>query len=133
MTSKHVPNNLRTVTPYLTVKGADALLVFLSRTFGAEEVECHRDAGAIVHAKVRIDDSVIELSEATAQWSAMPCALHVYVPDCDAVHARAVAAGATVLHEPMDQPYGERSSAVRDPVGNNWYIATYTGERADRR
>ena len=125
MTSKHVPKNLRAVTPYLTVKDANALLSFLTRTFGAEELECHREAGAVVHAKVRIDDSVIEVSEATEQWPAMPCALHVYVPDCDAVHARAVEAGATVLHGPMDQPYGERSSALRDPAGNNWYIATY--------
>jgi len=51
--------------------------------------------------------------------------LHVYVPDVDAVHTRALAAGATSLQEPKDQFYGERNSGVMDAWGNHWYIATH--------
>ena len=125
METPYVPPGFRIVTPYLTVKGAEELLAFMKRVFEAEELACHREGGIIVNAAVRIGDSTIELSEATNEWRAMPSALHVYVADCDATHARAVAAGATVLHGPMDQEYGERSSAVRDIAGNNWYIATH--------
>jgi PhnB protein len=61
----------------------------------------------------------------------MPAALHVYVPNVDEVHARAVNAGGTSVQEPTDKFYGERSSAVKDPVGNCWYIATLVEELTD--
>ena len=54
-------------------------------------------------------------------------AFHLYVKDCDAVCERAVKAGATLTAAPVDQPYGERSGAVRDAFGNQWYIATAKG------
>jgi PhnB protein len=60
--------------------------------------------------------------------SLQPNALHVYVEDADAVVKKAVAAGATLIDEPRDQDYGERSGTVRDAAGNVWYIATAKGE-----
>jgi uncharacterized glyoxalase superfamily protein PhnB len=69
---------------------------------------------------------MVEFSEATEQWPPMTSALHLYVSDVDAIHRRAVQAGEISVHEPVDQFYGERSSAVRDMCGNNWYIATQT-------
>ncbi|MFF8725013.1 VOC family protein [Streptomyces sp. NPDC015171] len=39
-------------------------------------------------------------------------------PDCDALYARVREAGADVLQEPTDQPYGVRDCAFRDPAGN---------------
>ena len=51
--------------------------------------------------------------------------VHLYVSDCDAVYKRALQAGATSIAEPLDQPYGDRSGAVRDAFGNQWYIATH--------
>jgi PhnB protein len=54
-------------------------------------------------------------------------AFHVYVPDCDAVYNRALEAGATSLGAPSDQHYGERAGYVKDPSGNDWYIATHLG------
>jgi len=115
------------VTPYLTVKDAARLMQFLSEAFDAEE--CYRTTapeGGIMHAQMRIGDSMIELSDSNEQWPAMPAALHVYVADTDAVFASALRAGASALFDPTDMPYGERSGGVRDPVGNNWYIATRT-------
>jgi PhnB protein len=83
-------------------------------------------SGRIAHACVKIGDSMVELSDGTEKWPPMPSALHVYVPDVDATRKRAVQAGGTSVQEPTDQFYGERSSAVRDVCGNNWYIATQT-------
>lgn len=120
------PAELRTVTPYLHTRGAARTVVFLRDTFGAEEVE--RTAapdGTILHAKVRIGDSIIELGEAHGEYQPMPLTLHLYVSDTDTVYARALRAGATSLREPKDEPYGDRNSGVQDPFGNRWFIATH--------
>jgi PhnB protein len=124
----HIPEGFHTVTPYLTVRGAEGLLDFLKSAFGAEETNCtRRPDGTIVHASVRIGDSMIELSEATGEWAPTPCALHLYVEDADALYQSALRAGGTSLYEPADHEYGERSGGVKDPAGNNWYIATFIG------
>lgn len=126
MSEPYAPNGFARVTPYLTVKGAQKLVDFLVAVFDARVVDrSARPDGKLVHAAVRIGDSYIELSDATEQWGPMPGALHVYVLDVDQTHQRALANGARALHEPMEMDYGERASAVRDPFGNNWYIATY--------
>ncbi|MFF8909226.1 VOC family protein [Streptomyces olivaceoviridis] len=39
-------------------------------------------------------------------------------PDCDALYERVRESGADVLQAPMDQPYGVRDCAFRDPAGN---------------
>jgi len=50
---------------------------------------------------------------------------YLYVPDCDAVYHRALAAGGKSIAEPVDHPYGDRSGAVQDAFGNEWWIATH--------
>lgn len=122
----HKPPGQTAVTPYLSVSDPLRLIDFITTVFQGELLERYTDeSGAIRHARMRLDDAILELSGANEQWPATPAALHVYVPDVDATHARALAAGAHQLHPPMDQPYGERSSAVRDSNGNNWYIARF--------
>lgn len=125
--NKHIPDGFHTVTPYLTVQGADRLLDFVKAVFDAEEVLCmKRPDGTISHAAVKIGDSMVELAEAQAQWTPMPGAIHLYVKDTDAVYERALQSGATSLQKPADMYYGERSAAIQDPAGNHWYIATHT-------
>ena len=114
------------LTPYLIVEGAAKLIDFLKQAFGAEEkFRVPKPDGSIMHAEVRIGGSVIELADANAQHPPRPTNLHFYVPDADAVYQRAIAAGATSTHEPIDQPYGDREASIHDPSGNNWYIATH--------
>ena len=48
--------------------------------------------------------------------------IHLHVDDADAMGEQAVAAGATMLSEPADQFYGERSCSVRDPFGHVWLL-----------
>jgi uncharacterized glyoxalase superfamily protein PhnB len=122
--TSHIPEGFHTVTPYLTIAGAEALLDFVKRVFDAEELSRTDHEGRIAHASVRIGDSVVELSEARGEWPPMPGALHVYLPDVDEAYRRAVEAGAASLFEPTDQVYGERGAGVRDHAGNHWYLAT---------
>ncbi len=126
MSEPYAPNGYTRVTPYLTITGAQKLLDFLVAVFDAEVVDrVENPNGKLTHASVRIGDSHVELADATEQWGSMPGAIHVYVPDVDQTHRRALKNGAQSLHDPMEMDYGERASAVRDPVGNNWYIATH--------
>jgi len=112
----------------LTVKNASALLEFLKQAFEAVVVDHYPDEdGNIMHACVRIGDSHVELSECNEKWPHFPCALHFYVPDVDEAHRRALAAGGKELFAPADMEYGERGSGIKDPVGNNWFLATYKG------
>ncbi len=123
-TGGHVPAGLGTVTPYLHPRGAPAFIEFLKQAFAAEELEVHREPpGTIVHAKIRLGGSVIEMGEAHGEWGPMPTMFYVYVDDVDAWYRRALAAGATSMEPPALQPYGERRAAVRDALDNQWYLA----------
>lgn len=120
-----VPAGMHAVTPTLHVTGTDRLIEFLERAFGAVELDrTLGPAGQVVHAQLRLDDSVIELGEPGGFVAPMPCGLHYYVPDADAAYARAVAAGATSLGPPGETPYGDRAAQLQDPFGNFWFIAT---------
>jgi PhnB protein len=122
----YVPKGLHTVNPYLHPLRAEPLIGFLKRAFGAEEVAKYASPDGVVHhAQVRVGDAVLEMGEAQGKFQPMPAMFYLYVPDCDALYLRALAAGAKSLHEPTDQPYGDRNGAVTDAFGNIWYIATH--------
>jgi PhnB protein len=123
--SHHIPEGLNSVNISLHAKGTSAFIDFLKRAFGAEEIARHERGGAIVHAGVRIGDSVLEMGEAHDPYGPMPCAIHLYVPDADAVYRQALEAGAASVTAPMNAPYGDRYSSVLDPQKNYWYIATH--------
>jgi PhnB protein len=121
-----IPKGFHTVTPYLQVKGAARLLEFVKQAFNAEqELRVDLPDGTVMHAEIRIGDSPVEMADANDQYKETLGAMHLYVEDADAVYQRALAAGATSLHPPADQPYGDREASVRDPLGNHWYIATH--------
>lgn len=126
---RYLPSGLRDVTPYLMPADAEAFLAFVKNALGAEEVEVHRGEEEIVHAKVRLGDSILEFSQGHGEWQPTPCALHFYVPDADAVYAKAIAAGASSIFPVSDQPYGDRSGGINDPQGHRWYISTWLGEK----
>ena len=110
------------------------LLTFLEHAFDARTGEVHKNAdGSVGHGEIRIGDSLIEISEARPEWPARPCSLHLCVPDTDAVYERAVAAGAGSLTTPENAPCGDRAAGVRDPAGNDWFIATRRRPGSSRR
>jgi len=94
--SGHKPPDYTTVSPYLIVDGASRTIEFLAAVFDAVELRRFPDAdGRLMHAEVRIDDSVVMLADATADWPPVPSYVHVYVPDVDATYRRALDAGGT--------------------------------------
>jgi len=128
-----VPKGYSTITAYVVAQDADGLIDFIRKTFDAEELfRSGPGSEGGLHCEVRIGDSMLMVGGGGAgmKWrgTPMPTAFHIYVPDCDVTYARALEAGATSLHEPADQFYGERSGAVKDAAGNFWYIATYKGD-----
>ena len=127
MEVKAIPDGYHSVTPYLVVPGVAKLLAFLKQAFAAQEIHppMTRPDGTIMHAEVRVGDSVVMMGEPRDGVTPMPGSLYVYVSDTDAVYKRALQAGATSLTEPADQFYGDRNAGVQDPVGNRWWIATH--------
>ena len=103
------------------------MIDFVKQAFGAEETFRVHAPGTdkIMHAEVRIGDSMLELADDSEQYPARPCGMHLYVPDTDALYQRAVKAGATSVRTPEDTPYGDRSAIVTDAFGNSWFIATH--------
>lgn len=126
MAVKPIPDGFHSVTPYLVVPGVAKLIDFMKQAFGAREIErMAMPDGTIMHAEVRIDDSIIMMGESSAQHPAAPTHLYLYVKDADAVCRRALQAGASSVMEPADQFYGDRHGGVKDPSGNTWWIATH--------
>jgi uncharacterized glyoxalase superfamily protein PhnB len=113
----------RTVTPYLVVSDADTELAFLKAAFGATEVECQRNPdNQVMHAEMKIGDSLVMIGQAGGRWAPRPGALYLWVDDVDATYARALRAGATSESEPEDKPYGHRNAGVIDQNGITWWI-----------
>lgn len=118
------PNGYHTITPYLVVENVSGLIEFTKQALGAEEIErLHRDDGGIIHAEVRVGDSVIMMGEAKDATQTKPAFLYVYLKDADAAYQKALEAGAVSLQEPQDQFYGDRTAVVKDEFGNQWEFA----------
>lgn len=126
MATHHVPAGHGTVSPYLVTKNAAEVIRLLEGAVDGREIHrSTRPDGVIMHAEVRIGDSVVMIGEACAEVPAMPCMVHVYVPDCDAAYRRALELGARSLREPASQFYGDRSAGIIDAGGNQWWFATH--------
>lgn len=123
------PEGYSTVSPYLIVPGARKLIDFLEEAFGGIRLRCYEEPdGSILHAEVRIDDTVVMLGDAGPDWPATTSHLHVYVADVDDAFARAVAAGGVPVQEPTRRDGDpDRRGGVMGPAGNTWWIATQQG------
>jgi len=123
---KPIREGFHTVTPYIIVPAAAGLIDFVKQAFGAEELYRGTGSAGGIHAEVKIQDSMLMIGGGEAlSHAATPTGIHLYVNDADAVYDRALEAGATSLHKPVDQPYGDREASVKDLAGNHWYIATH--------
>jgi PhnB protein len=123
--AKPIPEGHNAVCPYLVVTSAQGLIDFLKATFAAVELgRMGPPGGPVIHAEVRIGDSIVMMGEA-AGGRTFPGQVHCYVADADATYKRALAAGATSLREPTTMPYGDRVSMVKDRWENVWAISTH--------
>lgn len=128
MSVQPIPNGNNAVSPYLVVSDAKALLQFVKEGLGATEKEVHMQDGVVMHAEVTIGDSVIMIGSMPEGSAAFRSMVHIYTEDCDDLYQRAVQAGGVSIREPRDEFYGNRTAAVRDAFGNEWWIATHTEE-----
>ena len=123
----------QTVFPCITFRDAKASLEFLERALGAERLAVHEDdEGRVVHAELRIGESIVMGGDDHPGATATPpgvSVVYVVVDDADAAHARATAAGAEVTAI-TEQDHGSRDFTVTDPDGNRWSLGTYPGAGA---
>jgi PhnB protein len=123
---KPIPDGFHAVTPYLVVKDVGKEIEFLQKAFDAKvRYRMDMPSGCTSHAEVQIRDSIVMMGMASEQHPAMPVMLYLYVEDCDAAFKKAVAAGGKSMQEPKTMFYGDRSGAVTDESGNQWWVATH--------
>ncbi len=126
MSIKTIPDGYKNVIPYLVCSKPDETIEFCKKTFGAKETEISRDkSGRIRHATIHIGDSAVMLSGSNENFPPMPAMLYIYVEDNDATYKKGLEAGGISLREPTNEFYGDRSSALQDPSGNQWWIGTH--------
>jgi uncharacterized glyoxalase superfamily protein PhnB len=128
-----IPAGYHTLTPFLVCKGASQALDFYKRAFGAEELSrLEAPGGTLLHAALRIGDSVLMLTDECPQMGGFsplhlggtPVTVHLSVVDADASFARAVGAGATALMPVTEMFWGARYGVFKDPYGHSWSVAT---------
>lgn len=133
--AKPIPDGYRTVTPYLTIKGAAQAIDFYKRAFGAQEGErmTGPDGQSVMHAEIKIGDSLVMLSDEFPQMGGRSpqtlggttASIFLYVPDVDTAFKRALDAGAKAIMAPADMFWGDRFGKLVDPFGHEWAMATH--------
>jgi PhnB protein len=127
--STYKPAGYTSVAPYLIVDGAARTIDFLVRALDGVELSRHPGPnGGVMHAEVRIDDTVVMLTDgAPPAWPPQPAHVHVYVADVDATYRRALEAGATSVQAPVQKGDPDKRGGVKDAGGTTWWIATRVG------
>lgn len=132
---KPIPEGMHSLTPHLVCAGAAGAIDFYGKAFGAvEQVRLPGPDGKLMHASVRIGDSLLMLVDESPQCGMLgpkalkgsPVTVHLYVDDVDATVARAVAAGARITMPVADMFWGDRYGQLEDPFGHRWSVATHT-------
>jgi PhnB protein len=132
---KPIPEGYHSITPHLTVRGADRAIDFYRRAFGAEELgRMHGpDRKTVMHAELKIGDSRFFLCDEVPEMGSRspqtlggsPSGIYLYVRDVDETFRKAVDAGATVKRPVEDMFWGDRTGSVLDPFGHTWDLATH--------
>lgn len=129
-----IPAGFHTLTPHLVVRNAAEALEFYKKALGAEVLNVAKmPDGRIMHAALRIGDSMLMLNDEMPEHGALsPLAhngtgvtIHIYTEDADGAFNQAVSAGAHVRMPLMDQFWGDRYGVVSDPYGHQWSIASH--------
>lgn len=124
------PEGYNTVNPFIITREARQVIEFVKAVFGGEELP---DAltidndGLILHAKVRIGNSIVQIADRKSDWPYTPSLLQVYVQDVAAALGKAEALGAKVITVPTEF-LGAKFSRVQDAWGNLWWVYEYVGE-----
>lgn len=126
METTYKPQSYNSLSPYLIVDHAEKLVEVLSVIFDAEELRrFNHENGTIAHIELKLDDSVLMLSNSTKEYPAQKATLHMYVPDVFKTFQRAVDQGCTVMEAPVNKEGDpDTRGAFLDPAGNYWAVGT---------
>src|SRR5579884_734916 len=119
------------IFPALHYRDPEAALEWLKQTFGFEEKAVYRgEDGSIQHAELRLGDGLVMFGGVPAdpprsEDSQPAISIYAVIDDSDDHYERARSAGAKIVRELADQPYGSREYSARDPEGNLWSFGTY--------
>jgi PhnB protein len=119
------PTRKPKLAPYLIAKDAKGLLRFVERALGGKlSYIVNRQDGTILHAEVRIADSLVMLADPPGGRGSFPAMMHLYVPNADASYKRAIKEGAKSVQPPAKQGDGDLRGGVTDAWGNQWWFTT---------
>lgn len=126
MKKEFKPSGYNSLSPYFIVKDCAKMIDLLKGIFGAQELRVYKnDDGTIMHMELKIDDSVIMLSEASESYPANQFLIHVYVPDVKGTFRKAIELGCEVVDEPVNKPDDpDMRGTFKDFQGNMWAIGT---------
>ena len=129
------PKGYSTVSAYLVSQGAQRVIDFLKSAFAATELRRFAmPDGSIVHAEVRIGDTVVMLADSNQAYPAFPSWPHVYVDDVDKRYQKALKAGGVCVQEPVRRADDtDKRGGVKDPCGNTWWIGTQVASRETKK
>jgi uncharacterized glyoxalase superfamily protein PhnB len=129
-----IPKGYHAVTPSLVVAGAARAIDFYKKAFGAEEImRFPGPDGSLMHAEIRIGDSVIMMGDEMPEMGARgprliggtPVSFFIYTDKVDAAWKRALDAGAKEIMPLIDQFWGDRSGCLEDPFGHHWWLSQH--------
>lgn len=127
-----IPKGFGTVTPYLLINGAAAAIDWYKKAFEAKELAREPSPdGKLMHARIRIGDSILMMSDVFPGSSAQapdslgtsPVSLHIYAKNVDKLWQQAVDAGAKVTMQLDNMFWGERYGQLTDPFGHHWSMS----------
>ena len=132
--ARPIPEGFHSVTPSLVVRDGAKAIEFYKKALGAQEImRMPGPDGKIMHAELKIGDSIIFLGEENPQMGNVKSpqtlggctgTLNVYIPNVDEVFRQAIAAGGKEAMPVEDQFWGDRYGSFTDPFGYSWGLAT---------
>ena len=120
------PKGYNSVSPYFIVNGAQRFIDLMKQIFNATELRRYdMPDGSIMHAEIRINDSVIMLGDASEKFPAVPMVINVYVSNVDDEFEKAANAGCEVVERPTEcEGDPDRRATFKDFAGNSWSVGT---------
>ena len=128
MTENYKPEGYNSLSPYLIVDDAQKLVELLKIVFDAKELRrFDHENGKIAHVELRLDDTIIMISNSTADYPGHKMMLHIYVPDVFKTFNKAIENGCEIIEKPMNKNGDpDTRGSLYDCAGNYWSISTQT-------
>jgi len=122
----YVPRAYNTITINLIVPDADRAIKFYNSAFDAELLMKLEDpVGRVLHAEIKIDGTILMLSEGEVTGGENPVILQLYTGDVEGLWEQAISAGAQEVSPIKVEFYGDRAGKLKDPFGFYWRLATH--------